>query len=246
MKYSEIVNKETGGKLIIFEEEDFEYESPIKHYKDNFIVSRMQLLGASLQLTEESKKIFIELHKDWYERLNYFKGVEVPQNLIKLLNTTKKSAQESLLKDVVLTPDNIMAFLIKAEELGFTLSQYRSEHPQKGLDLSKIPFASHVESDGSVKIYGKTELSDAQLKQAVQHRKVKIAKFLDKGNSWHCFFTTYKSLRGEETWLGEDQPHYHYISSSFGINRAEVVIQLKSEKYKLGNLPHIKFEDYHK
>lgn len=59
-----------------------------------------------------------------------------------------------------------------------------------------------------------------------------------------AFFATYKSFRGEETWLGEKQPHYHYISSGFGIERKEVVKQLKSKKYKLGNLPHIKLEEY--
>ncbi len=82
------------------------------------------------------------------------------------------------------------------------------------------------------------------MKQAIEHRKVKVAKILDKGDEWHCFFATFKSFRGEETWLGANQPHYHYISNVFGIGRAEVVNQIKSEKYKLGNLPHIKLEEY--
>ncbi|MHA8104971.1 hypothetical protein [Aquirufa nivalisilvae] len=51
-------------------------------------------------------------------------------------------------------------------------------------------------------------------------------------------------MRGEETWLGEKQPHFHYISSAFGIDGAEVIRQIKSKKYMLGNLPHIKLEDF--
>ena len=247
----EIINEKTGEKVIMFEDGDFEYEKPIKHYGDTFIVKQMALggipneeLDGSKKITVNSRQIFVEATKHWEEMLGKFKAIEVPDNLIKLLNSNKKSEQEALLKGIALTPDLLMAFLIKAEEAGYTLSQYISEFSQKGLDLSKMPFAYEVKDDGSVKVFGDTEMSDGQLRQAIEHRKVKIAKILDNGDVWHCFFVTYKSLSGDETWLGQKQPHYHYISSSFGIQRAEVVSQIKSEKYKLGNLPHIKLEDY--
>lgn len=247
----EIINKKTDEKLIMFEDADFEYEKPIKHYGDGFIVKQMVMngipddeLNGKTKPTEKSKQIFIEAIKNWNEMLVNFKKVELPNEMINLFGTTKKSEQVVLLKNVVLNPDILMAFLIKADELGYTLSQYKSEYSQKGLDLSKMPFAFEVQDDGSVKTFGETKLSDGQLKQAIEHRKVKVGKFLDKGDEWHCFFATYKSFRGEETWLGEKQPHYHYISNAFGIERSEVVKQIKSEKYKLGNLPHIKLEDY--
>lgn len=247
----EIINKKTGEKLIMFEDADFEYEKPVKHYGDGFIVKQMVIngipedeLNGKSKPTEKSKQIFIEAVKNWNEMLADFKKVKLPEELIKLFGTTKKNDQKNLLKNVVLNPDILMALLIKADELGYTLSQYKSEYSQKGLDLSKMPFAYEVQDDGSVKTFGITELSEGQLKQAIEHRKVKVAKFLDKGSEWHCFFATYKSFRGEETWLGEKQPHYHYISNSFGIERDEVVKQIKSEKYKLGNLPHLKLEDY--
>jgi hypothetical protein len=41
----EIINKRTGEKLIIFEDGDFEYEKPVKHYGDGFIVKQMVLRG---------------------------------------------------------------------------------------------------------------------------------------------------------------------------------------------------------
>ena len=235
----------------MFEDSDFEYERPIKHYGDGFIVKQMVMLGiprdeldGKTKPTEISKRIFIQAIKNWNEMLSNFKKVQLPNELAQLFETERKKDQVNLLKNVVLNPDILMALLIKADELGFTLSQYTSEYSQKGVDLSKMPFAYEVKDDGSVKTFGNSELSDGQLKQAIEHRKVKVAKFLDKGDKWHCFFATYKSFRGEETWLGENQPHYHYISSEFGIERTEVVKQLKSEKYKLGNLPHIKLEEY--
>lgn len=247
----EITNKQTGEKLIIFEDDDFEYEKPVKHYGDDFIVKQMVLngipneeLNGSKKPTEKSKSIFRRAVLHWQELLQEYKTVKVPDGLLELFGTNKKGDQEKLLKGVVLTPDNLMGLLIKAEEKGYTLSQYSSVFTQKGVDLSKMPFAYRVKVNGEVQVFGKTELSNGQLRQAIENRKGKIAKILDKGNEWHCFFTTFKSLRGEETWRGDKQPHYHYISNAFGIDREEIVKQIKSEKYALGNLPHIKLEGY--
>lgn len=247
----EIINKKSGEKLIVFEDGDFVYEKPVKHYGDVFIVKQMVLRGipneelnGDKKPSEKSRQIFIEATIHWQKMLQQFKVVEVPNGFLKLFGTNKKAEQENLLKGQILTPDILMGLLIKAEEQGYTLSQYSSEFSQKGVDLSKMPFAYQVKENGEIQTFGEAKLSDGQLKQAIEHRKVKVAKILDKGDEWHCFFTTFKSLRGEETWLGEKQPHYHYISSAFDIDRSEVVKQMKSEKYKLGNLPHIKLEDY--
>lgn len=251
MIHQEIINKKTGEKIISFKDEDFEFQEPVKYYEDNFIVTQMILGGipneeltGEKEPTEKSKAIFIESNIRWKKMLLNFKSIEIPKNFISLFGTNKSNQQENLLKGQILTPDILMGILIKADELGYTLSQYSSEYSQKGIDLSKMPFAYRVKNNGDVEKFGESELSDGQLKQAIEHRKVKIAKILDKGDEWHCFFATFKSLRGEETWLGEKQPHYHYISNSFGLSRAEVINQIKSEKYKLGNLPHIKLEKY--
>ena len=132
----------------MFEDADFEYEKPVKHYGDGFIVKQMVIngipedeLNGKSKPTEKSKQIFIEAVKNWNEMLADFKKVKLPEELIKLFGTTKKNDQKNLLKNVVLNPDILMALLIKADELGYTLSQYKSEYSQKGLDLSKMPFA---------------------------------------------------------------------------------------------------------
>lgn len=246
----EFINKKEKEKYIVFED-NFEYEKPIKHYRDFYIVEQMVLHGVPNEelnrikpISLESKLKYIEADINWKEMLANFMKIELPNELIQIFNTKKKKEQIDLLKKVVLNPDLLMAFLIKADELGYTLSQYTSEYHQKGLDFSKMPLVFEIRDDGSVEKMGKTELSDGQLKQAIEHRKMIVAKFLDKGVEWHCLFATYKSFRGEETWLGVNQPHFHYISSAFGIEREKVIEQLKSENYKLGNLPHIKLEGY--
>jgi hypothetical protein len=251
MRHREVIKKKTGERIVMFEDSDFEYENPVKHYADYFIVSRMILRGVPNEeligqgnKSENSRQIFQEAASDWEEMLYKYKSIKVPENLIQLFDSNKKSEQEALLKEVALTPELLMGLLIKAEEIGYTLSQYTSEYSQKGLDLSKMPFAFEVKEDGEVEVFGKTELSVGQMKQALKHRNIKIAKILDKGDNWHCFFATYKSLYGDETWQGENQPHFHYISSSYGLDRAEVVAQIKSEKYKLGKSLHVKLEKY--
>ena len=249
--YQEITNKRTGEKLSGFIGEDFERVDPIKYYGDSFIIQRMILRGVPNEelngqnkITEKSKSIFIDSVKLWREKLIEINQTPIPKNLITLLSTNKKSEQEKLLKGVVLNPDILVALLFKAHsDFNYTFSQYSSEIPQKAVEASKMPLAYEVTED-EVKIFGKTELSEKQLRHAIQHRKVTITKFLDKGTNWHCFFTTFKSLRGEETWLGKNQPHFHYISDSFRLTREKVIAELKSDKYKLGNLPHIKLTEY--
>ncbi len=251
MIYQGVLNKNTGEELIQLLGEDFECLNPIKYYGDSFIVKQMILQGIPIEelnketkITEKSKSIFIESVKNWKQMLSEIGKTQIPKNLLALLNTTKKSDQEKLLKGIELNPDILIAFIFKAfSEYGYTLSQYSSRIPQKGVDLSKMPFAYEVK-EKEVKIFGKTELSDGQLRQAIQHRKVTIAKFIERGDTWHCFFTTFKSLRGEETWLGQNQPHFHYISNSFNLTKQQVIAELKSDKYKLGNLPHIKLTEY--
>ncbi|MBZ9629432.1 hypothetical protein LB465_01475 [Salegentibacter sp. LM13S] len=252
MKITEITNKKNGEKFISVEGEDFENVDPVEHYKSSFISTRMIMRGIPYEElkgikepSEKSKKIFFEANKDWIRQYAKWKRIKVPNKLFELLNSNKKKQQKALLKGLVLTPDILMSFILEAyEKYDFKLSQYTSEHQAKGFKDSEKPFAYQLLENGEIRKFGKTDLSDGQLKQAIKHRVVTIVKFIENGEYWHCFFTNFKSLNGEEVWLGKNQPHYHYISNLFNIEREEVIGQLMSPKYKLGNLPHLKLEEY--
>ena len=252
MRYSKIYNKKTGQSLIMVEDADFEFVNPITHFRDSYFCSRMigkgisiEELKGQIEPTSEGRKASKEILSEWDKQLEKFKTIEIPDNLLALLSATKKNEQTNLLKGIAINPDILIAFIIKAHEMhGYTLSQYTSEHTPKDVDKSKLPRAIRLDNKGSVEAFGSTELTQGQLKHVVQHNKRTVAKFLDKGDLWHCLFINYHSLRGQEKWLGKYQPHYHYISNSFGIDRDKVIQELKSEQYNLGNLPHIKFENY--
>lgn len=254
MRVQKIFKKSTGESLIKLSDKDIKQVNPIKYYGDFYIVRQMIFSGVpddELHLkkepSEESKKIFREAIESWKEKLAEIKNVNIPENLIKLLSSKKKSEQEKLLRDVSLTPNMLYALIFKAyEDYSYLFSQYnKAEKPQKGIDLSKMPHAYELKDDGDVNIFGNTELTKGQLKQAIKHRKVVISNFLEKEDDWHCFFANYRSLNGEEVWLGKNQPHYHYISSAFGLSKEKVLKELKSGDYKLKSI-HVKLEEYGK
>lgn len=245
-----IPNESGNGSYTIFESPDFEYVDPTKHYAESFIVTNTSMMRDIILLKKPhipsdfiEKYIHKEVIKDWLKKLKEIEDTPIPENLILLLKSNTKKEQVKLLKDVTITPDQLISFIFRAwTDFGFTFSQYKSEHHHKGLDRTQMPKLVEVK-DGKVFKVGKTPLTDGQLKQAVDHRKVIVSKFLDNKESWHCLFLTFDSIKGKETWKN-GQPHYHYISDKFGIPRQKVVEQLKSSKYNLGNLPHIDLIDY--
>lgn len=238
------------GEYSIFESHDFEFVNPIEHYSTAFIASNFAMMKdlvlhkkPPFPLEVVEKTLMKQSVKDWEEKLNETLKTEIPENFIAVLKSDSKKEQVRLLKEQSITPEQLLAFIFKAHtDFGFSFSQYRAEHNHKGLDESKMPSVAGIEN-GKVHKIGNTTLTDGQLKQAIEQRKVIVSKFLDKGSEWHCLFLTYDSLKGKESWKN-GQPHYHYISDKFGISREKVFEQLKSNNYNLGNLPHIDLIDY--
>jgi hypothetical protein len=132
-----------------------------------------------------------------------------------------------------------MALIYRAwEEFGYTYSVYTAEHYPAGHDVRKMPRMANIEDDQEVQIIGDTSLSTGQIRSVIKQRTVTIAKVLDKGEIWHCFYCTYKSVNGQET---GNMPHIHYISSGWGMSREKVIAEFKKGKYSLPSTPHIPF-----
>ena len=90
-----------------------------------------------------------------------------------------------------------------------------------------MPVLAELKGQGDIRIIGKTDLTNGQLKQTIEQRHVVVSKFLDKDDKWHCFFQTYRGL-GEQENYSNGQPHLHDISSAWGLPREFVLKQLKS------------------
>lgn len=236
------------GQYIVKEYEDFEFVNPIKQVKEMYVGSLMSferdllLMNGFTPPEDILRKLLLKRALiNWKKELEHYKSIKIPESLIDLLEADKKKDQINCLKGLSLTTDELVAFLFTAfEKHGFTYSQYKASHNHEGLDENELPALIHVEDNGTVKTIGKTNLTTGQLKQVVDHRKVMVSKFLDNGEKWHCFFLTFKSLRGEESYK-DGQPHLHYISNLWNIPRQEVKEQLTSKTYNLPSLPHIDF-----
>jgi hypothetical protein len=245
-----IPDNDNKGFTQILSTGDFEYVNPIEKVRE-MSYNHTNLLNRTLILLNKPPfpislldNWFLEKAEEaWQEKYNDISNTEYSENLNKILESTKKQEQVNLLKGVTVSVYGLTAFIFKAfSKHGYTFSQYRSDHHHNGVIESELPTSIRVDK-GKVEYSGTTNLTDGQLKQVVEHRKVIIAKILDKGDSWHCFFTTFQSLKGEENWQN-GTPHYHYILNTFGLTRAQVLAELQSKNYKLNNLPHIELTDY--
>ena len=85
-------------------------------------------------------------------------------------------------------------------------------------------------------------ITKGEVKNLIEQRKVIVSHFFDKDDNWHCFFTTYNSIGGKENHKG-GQPHFHYISSAFGISREDFLESMKSGQYKSTSI-HIDLLEY--
>ncbi len=253
MKFDKIKTEE-GGAYLAFSVGECEKVNPIQLYEKYFIKSRhlvlKELLLAEMQLRSMEidpwtvdKVVLRNAIKFWFDKKTEILSTPIPESFKSLLSTNKKSDQVKLLKGLSFTPGELIACIFYAyNELGFLLSQYEGEHDPIGTETEKKPTLIHLDK-GTVKKVGETELSDGQLKQIVEQRKRTVAKLIEKDDSWHCFFITYASIRGDESWK-DGQPHFHYISDKFGISKTELIKQIKSRTYQLGNLPHIPLNGY--
>jgi hypothetical protein len=260
MKEIKMATKDKRGYYSFLKDDDFEYANPIEKMAEIVIevsISQMKnhLLFARenklLPVAENSKinsdalieKVACEKAlKIWEEEYEKITSQEVPEALYKVLQSTTKKEQARVLRGLSLTHDELTAFIFKAWEIhGFTLSRYMSEHHHKGLDAFELPKVAYKEDDNSIISKGATSLTPGQIRQAIENRRVVVARFLDKGPLWYCFFLTFRSLKGEET---GGRPHLHFISHSWEYSREYVLEQFKSNDYRLGRLPHIDYHTY--
>lgn len=242
-----------GGKYHLGVVGDFEFVDPLTKLAEDYITQRVQFLKTVTDAHFKAdggnpfpehvwiKTLIKNAVESWQELQKEYLEAKTPQSLWNCLSASSKKDQIKALRNLSITWNNFHAFVCQAgEKLRYKYSFYRAEFHRKGLDKTRLPRLIRLRRNAKVDTVGKTDLTDGQLKQVITDRKVILAKFLDKGDEWHCFFYTYKSIAGEENYQGE-QPHIHYISSKWGISRADVVAAIKSGTYRATPV-HIKID----
>lgn len=240
-----------NGHYNIFKADSAEFVNPVEHFSelvkqfhfhrgyDILIRKKYPIPVTKTAVVNFMNKV---AEKEWKQEKKKIESTKIPAGLINLFNTDSKKEQQKLLKRMRMTSTQLLALIFKAwNDFSYTYSHYLTEHLPNDINKLDLPtLYYHDQKENEIEKTGQTIYSDSQLKHAIAFRNVTIAKFLDNDERWHCFFTNFKSMKGEESWDG-GKPHYHYISNCFGMSRERVLEQLKSKKYKLNNLPHIGF-----
>ncbi|WP_140468228.1 hypothetical protein [Hymenobacter nivis] len=254
MRLDIIPDNEGNGEYLVVSGE-VERASAVQHLLDRHmtigVLLKTRLLKNRGVITHENEQQAVmilakQASREWPEVLTEMKSEPVPEYLIGLLSAENKKAQLRLLKGATINSKQLQAFILEAEQRGFTYSRYLEKHLPSGVNSSELPRFIEQQADGSIKAAGQTSMSEGQLKQVLDQRKAIVATILDKGDDWHCFFATYRGLAGKENYKeGQGgQPHFHYISSKWGsVTRQQIIDGAKSGNYVATSV-HIDFLDY--
>ena len=179
--------------------------------------------------------------EDFYDSYINLAVERVPDEIFKILECNNKDEQKRILNNnIELTSFSLSKFVIQAyREYGFKYSMYRFTTNPKNFDESKMPPFAYKNDDNTIKTIGHTTMKDGEIKNVIDHRKVTIAKFLDKGNKWHCFFYDYKSMNGKEA---DGIPHIHYISNAWALSREFSLQKFKEGLRPSSSTPHINYK----
>lgn len=249
--HTERIYDENGtGFTRIFASDKVENVNPVEYYKTFGLKSRAISLRDLLTMENPilaslvDDDFFIRKAKEMLDGFfEKFENTDVHPNYLKLLETEKKKDQIKLLRGMTLNPDQLMSLIFKSyTQFGYLYSKYHIRHLPKGFEDRKLPKIFRMNDDDTIEKVGETDLSDGELKHVIEHRKVIVSHFFEKGDIWHCFFLTYRSVRGEENWR-EGQPHHHYISSTFGISKNDFIESMRTGNYKSTPV-HIELLDY--
>lgn len=160
-----------------------------------------------------------------------------------ILDGASKKEQIKLLTHVELTPDSFFSLIIHAwEDYGYSYSRYHFEHRPIDLKTKAYPFFIYKKTQDEILIGGHTDLSESQLKLAVDEKRVNVGHFFDRGDEWFCLFLTYKGIFGKEA-PHEGVPHMHFTSGRWGIDREGTFNMLKLYRYSIPSI-HILFKNY--
>lgn len=249
-KSTKIADKD--GFYRIFWDDEVEKVNPVEYYKNYELNKRAISYRDILEMKNPflagklKTDFYVRFAKEEIEKEKFWETkeeIEVPENFLKLLETPRKKDQVSLLKGLSINPDQLISLIFKSfKDHNYLYSRYRFENLPKDLDDKKMPKVADISEEGVIKTVGETDLTEGQVKKMINERKVIIAHFFDRGDDWHCLFITYNSIDGRENHK-DGQPHFHYISSAFGVTRDDFIKSMKSGNYKSTSI-HIDLLEY--
>lgn len=219
--------------------ENVDVKETLIEFHSKSIYPTLKAIIINSQLNDTYKNpIFIHLlaTKIAEERINKTASLDLPKEIKQLFqNGLSKKEQISLLKGVTISIEQLGTIFLYANDNGYKFSQYRFADKPKKYKGSDLPSFIHLKDDDTIEHYGETSLTDGQMKEIVLVSGFVLARILNNGKHWHCFYQNKKGLQGKEHGKFGSQSHIHYISDSFGISLDDAI-----KGFKSGICPHSK------
>ncbi len=232
--------------------EDFEHGSFVRAMIQNHADSLFQFMVVDFESKEgetatliERKLLRIEaLRQSAISFQSLIEEVDVRLELRELVSSElKKKDQVRILNGIELSRNELLKLFYYAEEIGYTFSFFIRDAERTVFLDKTMPKIIFFDEDGKPQYVGETDLSEGQMKHLVENRQSLIVWLLEKDNIWHCFLQTIKGLKGKESSKMGTVPHIHYLSSSFGITKEELLKKIKNDGEYMASKVHIPISD---
>ena len=182
-------------------------------------------------------RVLEEAERNAEELMINLETLDLPDQIHSLLdNDLSKKEQINLLKGVSISKMQLGAIYVQAGLKGYLFSNYRFERMPKNYDERELPTFIYKVEDNKICSYGNHKLTEGQLKDIIFQKKIIIARVLDNGKHWHCFYQTSNGIQGKEHGEFGSQPHIHYLSDAFGYSRSEIATALNDGKAKISEV----------
>ena len=153
----------------------------------------------------------------------------------------RKKEQEKRLRNLTITPEQLMSLLIYAGSQGYTLSHYsyrESINSSRGEDFQY----AFMREKGDI-VTNITNKTDKEIRFFLENSELINAFILDKGCNWFCLCQRKKGILGKESGKRGSIPHMHFISNSFSRKRSELVDKIRNGQCPDSSI-HIEITDY--
>ena len=178
-----------SGFYGVFSQENVERVNPYEYFKNYENEKQAILLRDYISITYPALALFLswesylkqteETVEGYFEK---FEQIEIHPNLTRLLITTRKKDQLSLLKGIYLTTYVLNALILKSfKDYGYLFSKYSFKNYPKALKDLQRPRLLELNNNNTVfKKIGATNLTEGQLKNLILLRRVIVYNFLKK------------------------------------------------------------------
>ena len=170
----------------------------------------------------------------------HYASQSVPPQLEKLLNASKKSELQKLVRSIAVTQEELVALVHTSEKIGYThFINYGQWIPKHLVPTEEEQKALSENGVGELK--GKSSKYLKKVSQIFKERKYRVGHLFVANQKWHLFYLDLKDIEQQTNhWMGG--PHLHFTNYLLpGLSIDQVIDRFLKLDFDFGSRLHIKF-----